>query len=74
MRGEHGNILGAVTQGRHFNTDDVEAEIQILAKTLLGHFFAQVAVGGRQYAHIHGYGGIGPHALHLALLQGAQQL
>ncbi len=73
MRGQQGNILAAPAQGRHFDTDDIEPKIQILAETFFRGLAAQIAVGGGQHAHVHGDGRIRTHPLHFALLQGAQQ-
>ena len=73
MRGQQRNVLAALAQGRHFDADDIEPEIKILAEALFRRLTAQVAVGGGQHAYIHGDGRVGTHPLHLALLQGAQQ-
>ena len=50
--GQRGNVLAAVAQGRQHDLDDVEAIEEILAKAPLADQRREVAVGGRDHAHV----------------------
>jgi len=62
-----------VAQRRHLHRKDVEAVEQIGPKGPLRDRGVQVAVGGRDDAHVGPDRAIAPHPLELALLQHAQQ-
>ena len=53
---------------------DVQPIVEVLAEAALGHLLGQVAVGGRDDAHVHPRRPLGADRVDLALLQRAQQL
>jgi hypothetical protein len=68
MVGQHRYITMAFTQGRGDHLQDIEAVIQVFAKSALRHCGLQVDVGRRQYPHINGNRLATTHALDLFLL------
>ena len=71
--GQKGNVVAPFTKRRHTQGDDVESVVQIFPETALAHGGAQVLVGGRNQAQVN-LGCSAAQALHLTLLQHAQQL
>src|SRR6185312_3200910 len=67
------HVLEALAQRGNVDRDNVQAEIQILAKLLLLDAGFEIAVGGGDDADIDLDGAIAAHAFQLALLQDAQQ-
>ncbi len=74
MAGELGNVLGSLPQRRHGNRKHVQAIEQVLAEASRLHVGDQVAVGGRDDAHVDFHGLAPADRLDFALLQRAQQL
>ncbi len=74
MLGEQGNVVAPFAQGQRLDRKHVEAEVEVLAKASALHLLLQVAVGGRDHAHVDGAGALLADALEMALLQHAQQL
>ena len=50
---QQGNVICALTQRGDLNGDDVEAEIKVFPEIVVGHFFSEIPVGGRDDTHIH---------------------
>jgi hypothetical protein len=73
-RAQGHDVGGAVAQGRDADGDDGEAVPEVLAKAPRRDLRLQVAVGGREDAHIHLTGLAAAHPQDLAFLQHAQQL
>ena len=74
MKGECGNVVASISQGRRVNREDVDAVIQVLSEATFGYHSFEVLVGGRDEPHVgllH-YGAA--HRPELALLNDAQQL
>src|SRR5262249_54037558 len=71
---QHRNVGAAFTQGGKVNGDHVEAEVEILAEGAFAVGSFQIAIGGRDDAHVDGDGRIAADRPDLALLQHAQQL
>ena len=46
-------VVQPLPQWRYINHDHIEPVIQVLAKSLGGHFFAELFMGSTQHAHIH---------------------
>ena len=69
-----GQILPALAQWRDDDLDHIEPVIQILAEPAGLDIGRQVAVGGADDAHVHGFFLGGAQRPHAALLDGAQQL
>jgi CheY-like chemotaxis protein len=68
------DAAAALAQRRQREGDDVEPVEEVLAELSLAHEGLEVAVGGRQDAHVDPDGVLTAHALDGALLQGAEQL
>ena len=66
------NIFPAPAQRRHLNSHDVQAVIEILAKTPGADLFGEVAVGGGDQPHINGKRLVAADTLHLPLLNRPQ--
>jgi hypothetical protein len=74
MPQENAHILGSIAERRHAQRDDVQSIVQILAKLAGGDAIAQVAVGGRDDAHVGADGhAISAHGLNFAGLGKTQQ-
>ena len=73
-RGQLGDIGLTVAQGRQEDLEGVEAEEQVLAKELVLHHVAKIAVGGAEHAHIDPEGLVLSHAADLSRLEKPQQL
>src|SRR5262245_11742753 len=69
-----GDILLPLAQRRHANGDDLEPEIEILAKTTVAYQLLQVGVGRGEHAHVHAHLAAAADAHELPLLEHAQQL
>ena len=68
------DVLLAVAERGHPDGKDAEAVVEVFAECLVADGLEQVAVGGRQHAHV-GLDRGGPaDAVELALLEDAQQL
>ena len=74
MLRQQGNVFAPLAQRHRLDREDVEAEVEILAKTAALHFLLEVAVGGGDQAHVDRAGAFFADALEIALLQHAQQL
>ena len=74
MPGDDRQIVAVLAQGRHVQPTDVEAIQQVGAEAAGRHFAVQVAVGGREHAHVDLGRAVRTDTLHLPLLQRAQQL
>lgn len=53
MKGQHHDVFMAFLQRRHFNRDDIEAEVEIFPKGFLSYGFFEIGVGGGDDACIH---------------------
>ena len=74
MLDQRRDVLGALPQRRHREREDDDAVVEILAERALAHQCVEVAVGGRDDAHVDGDRAIAADPLDLALLEHAQQL
>jgi len=72
--GQLGDVLAPPAQRRHPDGDDVEPEVEILAEAAPGGQLAQIAVAGRQHAHVDPHRARAADAHELPLLQHAQEL
>src|SRR5207248_2306466 len=61
-------------QGRDQNREYVQPVIEIFAEAALARELGKIAIGGRDDAHVHLDGALGPDRINLAFLQGAQKL
>src|SRR5438552_4747500 len=68
------NVVAAFAQRRQGNADDVEAIIEVLAKSAGVHFLGQVFVGGGDDARLHGNRLVGADRQDFLLFDGAEQL
>jgi alpha-D-ribose 1-methylphosphonate 5-triphosphate synthase subunit PhnL len=68
------NVLAPLAQRRQLRRDHVEAVVQVLAELAAGDRLLQVAVGGRDDAHVDLARSVAADGPHLAFLQHAQQL
>src|SRR5262249_49120582 len=68
------DVCRSAPQRRHFERHHVEAVIQVFAKLAVPDAGGQVAVGGSDYADVQADRIRTSEALHLALLQDAQEL
>src|SRR5947209_5064878 len=71
---EERQILDALAQRRHFHVDDMEPVEEVLAELLARDHLAQVAVGGRDDAHVHLLRLLRSDGKEGALLQHAEEL
>ena len=69
--GQRNDILPPLPQGRQVQADDVEAVIEVLPKTALGHLLFQILVGDGDEADIDLFGAGGPDGDELAFLNDA---
>ena len=68
------DVLAPLAQRRHLDLSDVDPVQQVLPEQALGHHVVQVAIGGRDDAHVHPGGcAVGTHRYHLAVLEKPQQ-
>ena len=74
VRHQHRNIVGAFAQRRHDDRNHVQAIEEIFLKLSRVHELTQVAVGGRDHAHVHALGAFRAERFDFALLQDAQEL
>ena len=72
--GEQPHVPARSRSGGSCDRDDVDAVVELLAELALGDRLAQVAVGGRDDAHVHVDQRGAAHAPDLPLLERAQQL
>lgn len=63
-----------LAEGRNLDGVDVQAVEQVRTESLAGHRLLEIAVGGRQQAHVELDGLFRPHPLDVPLLDGPQQL
>ena len=68
------NVLDPLTQGRHFDGEDVQAIEQILTEAARLDHLLQILVGGGNDAHVGVLGLVAAHPLEGPLLQNPQQL
>ena len=73
VRGEEGDVLAPLAQGRDADGEDVEAVEEVLAEGALYGRSLEVAVGGRDHAHVDAHRARGADGAHLAELEGAQE-
>ena len=57
---QQGQIFLAVAQRRQMDVEDVQAEVEVLAKLAAGHGLLGILVGGGEHAHVHGRFGLLP--------------
>src|ERR1035437_10888441 len=74
MRGQHGNVLLAVAQGRNLDGKDIKPVIEVLPEPAFLRILLQVAVGGGDDPDIHRAGLLLADPLILLLLEDAQEL
>ena len=74
VRDERRDVLPAVAQRRHEHGQDVEPEVEILAKPPLAHERRQVAVRRSDHANVDLASPIAAHGTHVAELEHAQEL
>ena len=72
--GEGEHILAPLAQRRHLDGEDLEPEVEVLAEGALAHHLRQVAVGGRDDAHVDAFALSSADASDLVVLEHAQQL
>ena len=68
------NVGTAFAQARHVDRYDVQTEVEILAERPAAISSLQIAIGGRDHAHVHGHLVVAAHRPHFLFLQHAQQL
>ena len=68
------DVTWAVPQSRYAQLEGADAEVQVFTKLPRANGLAQIFVGRRDHAHIHGHRPFSPQPGELALLQNAQQL
>ena len=74
MLDERANVLPALAQRRNVQVGDLDAIEQVLAELAAVDHSGEVAVGGRNDAHVHtGRRRIRAHGMHLAVLEEAKQ-
>ena len=73
MPSQHGNVVGPLAQRRNVQFHHGQAPVQILAERAACHLGFQIAVTGRQHAHVDVARPILAHCSNLAFLQGPQQ-
>jgi hypothetical protein len=73
MLGKGNYVGGSVAQGGDGQADDVEAEIQILAKAAGVDLGLKIAIGSGEDADVDAYRGGAADAIDFAFLQGAQE-
>jgi hypothetical protein len=71
---ERGDVLAALAQRRQHEARHVQAVVEVLAERLVLDHLLELAVGGRDDAHVHLHRVVVAQAADLALLDGAQQL
>jgi hypothetical protein len=64
----------SLAKGRHDDANDVDAIIEVLAKSLLLDLLLELPVARRDDARVEGNLGVAPHRAYRPLLQGAQEL
>ena len=71
---QHGRVTAALAQGRNVQGNDIQPKVQVFAEgtVFVGRF--QIAVGGRNHAHIDLHPLITAHRTNLFFLQHPQQL
>ena len=74
MAGEVGDVFAAFLQGGHFDGDDGEAVVEVLAETAGGDLGHEVAVGGGEHADVDLDALGAAEALEGLVLQGADDL
>src|SRR5437667_4629836 len=74
MIDERRDVVAPLTERRDLDRNDVQAVKEILLKFALGDHLAEIAVRGRDDAHVDAFGPFRPERLELALLKDAQQL
>jgi hypothetical protein len=72
--GEERDVLAVLAQRRSADAAHVEAVQEVGAEAAGAYLGREVAVGGREDAHVHVRGPVGADRLDLALLQHAQEL
>ena len=73
MFGQQRNIFPALAQRRHFNSDDVQAIVEILTKAPGVHFLRQIAMCGGDQPDINRNSLVAANPLHFPLLDSPQQ-
>ena len=71
---QHRNVRTPLTQRRESDRYHIQPEKQILAKRTVINCRLQIAIGGRDHAHLHMDAFIAPDGPHFFLLQDPQQL
>jgi hypothetical protein len=74
VRGEEGDVLASIADGRDPDLDRVEAEEEVLSKPARLDLLVQVGVGGGDDPHVRAPGLGRSHPLELARLQHPQEL
>ena len=74
MLGEQRDVVAPLAQRRDVQRHHAQAVEQVLAEAALAHGGVEVAVGGRDDAHVDVLGFARPDRRHLAALEHAQQL
>ena len=68
------DILSPFSQGRHFDGEHIEAEIEVLPEGALGHHVGEMFVGRGDHADVDGHRGVRADPLDGALGEGAEEL
>src|SRR6185437_15509260 len=71
VSGQQWNVLAPFPQGRDFQAQHIKPEVQVPAKSPLGHGLFQVAIGGRQNSYVDGDSLGASYRANLPLLDGA---
>ena len=72
--GQQQDVVAPFMQGRERQLGHIEAVVQVLPETPLGHGLPQIHIGGRDDLDVHGHGPGAAHAQDFPLLEHAQQL
>src|SRR6266849_1665949 len=72
--GQQWYVFRSLPQGRHVDTDDGNAEVEVFPKGTFLHHFFEVAASGANDADVDGMGGVRAQAFQTAFLQYAQEL
>jgi hypothetical protein len=46
-------IVWALSQRRHYDWENIQAVVQVAAKSAVGHHLAQISIRGSNQAHVH---------------------
>ena len=67
------DVFATLAQRRHRDRNHAQAVVQVFAESIFGHLLVEIAVGGRDHAHVDGNLGRAAHRPNAALLQYTQQ-